>query len=172
MEREFDLTVLNGPADHAKLQTVIETLRQSAQYAILEALTDIRFPYPPESEIKLVDWPKGRVFAPAFELRWEKNGGNFRSVLAHDAGFSWPAVEISTSFTPDSELRNAFFGWEKQLLYLWPENDMRLGRKLRYECLERQRDDNRKNVQLEARLYRDAHGRLIFWRYREMRWTT
>jgi len=171
MENNWDIEILTGPPDPAALQQAIAAWRAPAEFAILESLTDISFPSPRTTEINVVTWPKGRIFAPAFELRWEKNGADYRSVLAKENSFEWPNEELSNLFFHDSEVSKVFFGWEDQHIYLWPENDMRLGRRLRYDCLENGRDKNKKNVKLEVKLYRDACGRLIFWRYRNMRWT-
>jgi hypothetical protein len=172
MEKNWDIEIRTGPPDEEALQQAIEAWRPKAEFAILESLTDISFPSPGATTINLAAWPKGRIFAPTFELRWEKSGADFRSVLAKENSLEWPNAGLAELFLADAEVAKAFFPpSEDQHIYLWPENDMRLGRRLRYECLENQRDKNKKNVMLEVKLYRDAHGRLIFWRYTKMRWT-
>lgn len=177
MEHTFDVEIFTILAEEGlqkseeSLQTAIDALRLQAKYAILECLTDIRFPAPPSSEIKLSEWPKGRLFAPEFELRWEKTAAGYRAVFTKTNQFDSPP-EVTACFSPkDTEVSQTFWGWDKQCIYLWVENDPRLGRPLRYECLEAEQAENRENVQLETRLYYDAHGRLIFWRYLSMRWT-
>ncbi|MCI0692469.1 hypothetical protein L0337_10760 [candidate division KSB1 bacterium] len=171
MENNWDIEIRTGPPDAEALQQAIEAWRPKAEFAIFESLTDVSFPVPRATAINLAAWPKGRIFAPTFELRWEKNGADFRSVLAKEISVEWSNAGLADLFLPDSEVAGVFFGRENQSVYLWPENDMRLGRRLRYECLEDQRGKNQKNVMLEVKLYRDAHGRLIFWRYTQMRWT-
>ncbi|MCK6622768.1 MAG: hypothetical protein HUU32_16940 [Calditrichaceae bacterium] len=178
MESKFDIDIFTIPGEHdlqktgESLQNAINALRSQARYAILESLTDICFPAPQSTEIKLSEWPKGRIFAPAFELRWEKTGAAYRAVLAKEDGFE-PPEEVSACLPEKNlEIAKTFWGkYETQFIYLWAENDPRLGRPLRYECLDAEPTKNKENVQLETRLYYDAHGRLIFWRYLNMRWT-
>ncbi len=169
MTRPPEIEIFIGPSHSEGLQQAIEAWRAHAEYAILESLLDIRFPDPRATSIQAKAWPKGNIFAPAFELRWEKVGADFRVTLAKEKAFAWPAAELAELFPEHAEI--AYHHREKQFIYLWSENDMRLGRKLRYECLDDQRNPNLKNVQLETVLYRDDHGRLLFWRYRSMRWS-
>jgi hypothetical protein len=169
MENNWDIEIHTGPPDAEALQQAIEAWRPKAEFAILESLTDIGFPSPRATEINVAAWPKGRILRHCLNCAG-KNALIFapfwpKSILWNG---QTPAADL---FLPDSEVSGVFFGREDQSVYLWPENDMRLGRRLRYECLEGQRDKNKKNVMLEVKLYRDAHGRLIFWRYAKMRWT-
>lgn len=169
MMRPPEIEIFIGPSHSEGLQQAIEAWRAQAEYAILESLIDIRFPDPRTTPIQTTEWPKGNLFASGFELRWEKVDAGFRVTLAKEKGFGWPNDEMPKLFLERIAL--AHRRPETQFIYLWSENDMRLGRKLRYECLDAQRNPNLKNVQLETVLYCDDHGRLLFWRYRSMRWS-
>lgn len=169
MTRPLEIEIFLGPSDADNLQQAIEAWRALAEYAIVESLTKIRFPAPATTAIPSHEWPKGNLFAPGFELRWEKADIGFRTTLAKEQTCNWPTPKISELFREQVEIE--YDHSEKQLIYLWPENDMRLGRALRYECLDAQRNASLKNIQLETVLYRDDHGRLLFWRYRSMRWS-
>lgn len=172
MTRPLDIEIFIGPRDAEKLQQAIAAWRAFAEYAILESLLDIRFPDPRATSIQTKEWPKGNLFAPAFELRWEKVDAHFRTTLAKENAFSWPLPELAELFQEKHDLEK-YNQREREFIYLWPENDSdkRLGRTLRYECLANQPQNNLENVQLETVLYRDEHGRLLFWRYRSMRWS-
>jgi hypothetical protein len=193
-KNEIDINVFTGPQDAQTLQNVIEALcpsaqseitddtsRTLAQFAILESLTDIRFPLPKKGEINLEEWPKGRLFAQAFELQWEKIEKAFRASFACDKNWTWPEPEkgfdlkaalkpvddLMKAYTPDSER-------ERYRVYLRPEHDNSLGRSLHYESLEATRPQTAKqenpNAVLQIKRYFDDHGRLLFWRYQSMRW--
>lgn len=170
MTRPLDIEIFLGPSRSEDLQQAIEAWRAHAEYAILESLLDIRFPDPRVASMQTQEWPKGNLFAPSFELRWEKVDANFRVTLAKEQSFAWPNDALLKLFQEKVEI--AYHHRERQFIYLWPEHDKRLGRALRYECLDAQGNPNDyKNVQLETVLYRDDHGRLLFWRYRSMRWS-
>ncbi len=172
MTRAPDIEIFLGPSDADNLQKAIDAWRAFAEFAILDSPLDIRFPAPAATAMPLNEWPKGHLFAPKFELRWEKVDASFRTTLAKESGFAWPLPELAELFQEKHDLEK-YHQHEKQFIYLWPENDSdkRLGRALRYECLASQPKNNFENVQLETVLYCDDHGRLLFWRYRSMRWS-
>ncbi|KAA0221424.1 hypothetical protein EDS67_28445 [candidate division KSB1 bacterium] len=178
---EIDIALFLGPAHSEELQKVIDAISASASFAILESLTDISFPAPQAGEIKLTEWERGRLFAEAFELRWEKTGEKFRCVLAAEKeDWKWPQAdfELKKSFTSADHFLQDYFadaGREEYSVYLWPETDSRLGRQLHYACLDATRpktspNEKSPNAKLQIKRYFDAHGRLIFWRYKSMRW--
>lgn len=158
------------PRQEETLQRAIDVLRPQARYAILESLVDIRFPRPESTVISVAEWPKGRIFTPEFELRWEKNEIAYRVVLAKGKDLKLPGDIPDNLFQPDNSVSAAFWKQDEKDFYLWAENEARLGRTLHYECLDNERNSNQENVQLKTRLYLDARGRLIFWRYISMRW--
>lgn len=175
---EIDIALFLGPTHSEELQLVIDALRASADFAILESLTDISFPAPQAGEIKLTEWDRGRMFAEKFELRWEMIGLKFRCVLAAEKDWNHLQDEIKGSFTPADHFLKDYFadaGREEYSVYLWPETDSRLGRQLHYACLDATRpktspNEKSPNAKLQIKRYFDAHGRLIFWRYKSMRW--
>ena len=180
MEHTLDIEIFtpaaqeNATETKTALQAAINGLRSAAQFAILESLTEISFPIPAAAEISLDKWPKGRLFCETFELRWKKNRESYRTVFVKESGFETPAAVSVWMSQKDSGIEKQFWGREEEpsWIFLWAENDARLGRSLEYQCLSSTRDDTKKNVQLQVCHYYDDHGRLIFWRYKNMRWTT
>lgn len=174
-KNELDINVFLGPADAPTLQNVIDALCASAQFAILESLTDIRFPLPKKGEINLAEWPKGRLFAPKLELQWEKIEKVFRSSFACEKDWNGTAAEeVKAALRPANDLLKEYAPDSKReqcAVYLRPEHDNSLGRILHYECIEAKRPKQENpNAILEIKRYFDDHGRLLFWRYQSMRW--
>lgn len=178
---EIDIALFLGPTQSEELQKVIDTMRVSADFAILESLTDISFPTPKTNEIKLTEWDRGRLFAEAFELRWEKTSEGFRCVFAAEKkDWKWPQADFDLvkSFSPADHFLQDYHEdakREEYSVYLWPETDSRLGRQLHYACIDATRPKNSPsgkspNAKLQIKRYFDAHGRLIFWRHKSMRW--
>lgn len=191
---EIDINLFLGPPDAPTLQNVIAALcplepaegaagssPRLARFAILESLTDTRFPLPKKGEITLAEWPKGRLFAAAFELQWEKLEQGFRSCFACEKNWPWPepatGVDLKTVLNPADGLLETYAadpGRERYSVYLRPEQDNSLGRSLQYEALAATRPRSIKNESpnalLEIKRYFDDHGRLLFWRYQNMRW--
>ena len=176
---EMDIALFTGPGHSDELQKVIDSMRAVANFAILESLTDISFPTPQVEEIKLSDWDRGRMFAEKFELRWEKAGEEYRCSLATEKDWRWPQTDfdLQESFKPaDHLLRDYLEDAEREeySVYLWPEIHSRLGRQLHYDCLDATRPKTAKkeahSAKLQIKRYFDANGRLIFWRYKNMRW--
>ena len=178
MEDTFDIEIYTPPLSEnrtrkrSKLQAAINALSSEAQFAILESLTDICFPLPSATEISLDEWPKGRLFSPLFELRWEKSHSNYWAMFVMESDFEPPKPISEFLSKKDSEIEAQFWRREEQEVYLWPENEPRLGRSLDYQCLAERRVERKQNVRLRICQYYDDHGRLIFWRYKNMRWTT
>ena len=140
----------------AALQVAVEALRPHAAYGIVENLTEIDFPPPQAEAIDISRWRKGRIFSPDFELRWERFEEGYRTILV-TTNEQPPLPELS-----DSGLKLP--SPEKIEYYCWRENDSRLGRTLDYRCVP-----GRGEVKLFVHEYRDDHGRLIFWRYVDMK---
>lgn len=177
---KIDVALYIGPPHADELQKAIDAIRASANFAILESLTDISFPVPQAGEIELAEWNRGRLFAEAFELRWEKSGAGYRCSLAVEENWQWPQAgfDLKKSFAPADHFLQDYFAnadREEYSVYLWPETDSRLGRQLHYACLDATRpktspNEKSPNAKLQIKRYFDAHGRLIFWRYKSMRW--
>lgn len=147
--------VFSGTLDSAALQTLVDTYRQQARFAILERIDAIDFPPPQSEAIAVGQWSRGHIFDESFELRWEQVGAAYCVVLAGTGNFAPPngLKEQSLSSVTD----------ELQTYYCWDEKNPRLGRTLDYRCVPGQG-----NVRLVVREFRDDHGRLAFWRYVRM----
>lgn len=148
--------VYTGILELESLQELVERWRSQAVYSIVERLTTIDFPLPKVECIEVNRWPKGRIFSPNFELRWEQIGEGYRTILTVTdsqlpvSGFNKSGQELPLS--------------EEVEYYCWHERDSRLGRTLQYRCVPGQGE-----VKLVVREYRDSYGRLIFWRYVAMK---
>lgn len=149
-----------GELTFEALQSVVDTYRPQAQFAILERIDDLAFPVPSSETVNVFRWPKGRLFAPLFELRWEQTNEAYRTIFTvEESGKNkgLPPNGLVLQQVDEMEI-------EDRRYYLWDETNHRLGRTLRYECVPGQG-----NVQLTVREYRDERGRLVFWRYVEMK---
>ena len=145
--------VFSGVLDLARLQAIVDALRQSVRFAIVERIDAIDFPPPQDKPIDVREWPKGRIFNEPFELRWEQSGQQYRVVVAGEKDLS---AAISGLDEPEQQLGAG----ELSSYYCWNETNPRLGRTLDYRCVPGKGD-----VNLTVREYRDDHGRLVFWRY-------
>ncbi|HXK89814.1 MAG TPA: hypothetical protein PL027_07465 [Thermosynergistes sp.] len=150
-ERVFYSTV-----DLTRLQALVDVCRPQARFAIVERIDAIDFPLPQTEQITVADWPKGRLFDEAFELRWEQIGQEYRIILSGNGNLSTLAAGLSEQPLPASTD-------EVQDYYCWNETDARLGRTLNYRCVPK-----KGNVKLSVAEFRDDHGRLVFWRYIKM----
>ncbi|MCR4407432.1 MAG: hypothetical protein NUW24_11010 [Anaerolineae bacterium] len=148
--------VFSGTLDLAGLQALIDACRQQARFSILERIDAIDFPPLQKEPINVAEWPKGRLFDEAFELRWEQIGAAYRVILAGTGDSPAPADGLSEHPLP-------VVTDELQAYYCWEETNARLGRTLDYRCVPGQG-----NVKLFVREFRDDHGRLVFWRYVKM----
>jgi hypothetical protein len=147
-----------GELTFEALQSVVDVYRPQAHFAILERIDALAFPVPLNGAIDISRWPKGRLFAPLFELRWERIDGAYRTIFT---------TEGNGSLFPDGLAPQRINATEPPIenrYYLWDETNHRLGRTLHYECVSGQG-----NVLLTVREYRDERGRLVFWRYVEMK---
>ena len=148
--------VYTGTLDATTLQAAVNALRSQVLYGIVESLTEIDFPPPHQEPIDVKAWPKGRVFCEAFELRWEQVGDDYQTIFAGEDGWEPPgglAAQALEVYSKDSTE-----------YYCWNERNPCLGRTLGYRCVP-----GNGNVKLAVLEYRDDHGRLIFWRYTEMK---
>ena len=173
----LDITIYTGPNNIEKLKETIDLCRAKADFAILESLTKTDFFDPKAKEIDPLVYPKGRIFNESFELRWEKMdaGDGYRTTLASEPGSAGREDDVAEYFNKDEtvekEYSNGFCDEpDNHAIYLRPENDPTLGRTLRYDCIKARPAMDNPNALLEIKRYHDAHGRLIFWRYRKMRW--
>ena len=148
--------IYTGALTAVTLQTAVESYRPQAEYGIVESLTEIDFPLPATDPIDLNRWPKGRIFSPAFELRWEQVEAEYRVVLA-----ATEKQSLISNLSPSNIDRASS---KEVTYYCWREQDSRLGRTLDYRCVPGQG-----KVKLVVREYRNDHGGLIFWRYVEMK---
>lgn len=152
----MDDRIYTGKLDAGALQAAVDALRLQARYGIVESLTEIDFPPPHQEPIDVKAWPKGRVFCEAFELRWEQVGDGYQTIFAGEDGWEPSdglAAQALEVYSKDS------IGY-----YCWNERNPRLGRTLGYRCVP-----GNGNVKLAVLECRDDHGRLIFWRYTEMK---
>jgi hypothetical protein len=145
--------VFSGTLDLTRLQAIVDALRHSARFAIVERIDAIDFPPPQTEPIDVREWPKGRIFDEPFELRWEQLGQEYRVIVAGEedlpvvgSGLNEQDLQLGVSESPS--------------YYCWNEKNPRLGRTLNYRCVPGKGD-----VKLTVREYRDDHGRLVFWRY-------
>ncbi|MFQ5633001.1 MAG: hypothetical protein ACE5I1_29890 [bacterium] len=180
MAKAMDIQIYTGPVTDESLdsedeifqkqtetlESTINTLRAQADFAILECLTDIKFPDPKSFEISIQAWPKGRIFCPDFELRWERIEGNWLSVVAIANGHPLNKKIIGFGFKLH-ELSGCLPTNEKKY-FLWDSENPRLGRRLKYECLPDAGSGANQPPLLKIIEYRDACGYLIFWRYLNM----
>jgi len=149
-ERTFSVML-----DLPGLQALVDGCRPRARFAILERIDAIDFPPPQEEPINVANWPKGRLFDEAFELRWEQIGQEYRVILSGNGNLSALAAGLSEQPLPT--------GPDEVAYYCWKERDTRLGRTLNYRCVPGKGD-----VKLLVREFRNEHGRLVFWRYVKM----
>jgi hypothetical protein len=148
--------VFSGILDLNRLQALVEACRPQARFAILERVDAIDFPSPQKESISVAEWPKGRLFDEAFELRWEQIEQEYQVILSGSGDLSALADGLSEQpLTP--------FADEVRAYYCWKETDARLGRTLNYRCVPGKGD-----VKLSVREFRDERGRLVFWRYLKM----
>jgi len=147
--------VFYGTLDLTGLQTRVEACRPRARFAILERIDAIDFPPPQDEPIHVADWPKGRLFDEAFELRWEQIGQEYRVILSGNGDLSALAAGLSE--------RPLLSDPDEVAYYCWKEKDTHLGRTLDYRCVPGKGD-----VKLSVREFRDDHGRLVFWRHVKM----
>jgi hypothetical protein len=147
--------VFSGTPDLPGLQALVDACRPRARFAIVERIDAIDFPPPQSESIPVAEWPKGRLFDEAFELRWEQIGQEYRVILSGNGDLSALAAGLSEQPLPT--------GPDEVAYYCWKERDTRLGRTLDYRCVPGQG-----NVKLLVREFRDDHGRLVFWRYVKM----
>ncbi len=171
----FDIRVFVGPEEAIKLKEAISLLRKNAEFAILESLTKTDFPDPKVTEIDPKEYPKGRIFSEAFELRWEMRDAGYSCVLAIVREPEWIPESLTDYFFPTDVISKEFQRGqggkvEDYEVYLRPENDPNLGRTLKYECIKDRPSVENPNPILHLKRYRDANGRLIFWRYCKMGW--
>ncbi len=176
-ESTLDITVYLGPGDRDTLKKVIAFFAPKAEFAILESLIRTDFPDPKTTDIEPDDYPKGRVFCKDFELRWEKmdSDDSFRTVLVKTTGFDWEGEQLPDDFKESDTLAVEFScgsggAVDDYTVYLRPEKDTSLGRSLNYACIKDRPNKRNPNAKLHIRRYRDAWGRLIFWRYCKMEW--
>lgn len=148
--------MFSGTLDLTGLQAIVDALRHSARFAIVERIDAIDFPPPQDKPIDVREWPKGRIFDESFELRWEQLGQEYRVIVAGEGDL--PAVGSGLN-----EQDLPLGAGELLSYYCWNETNPRLGRTLDYRCVPGQG-----NVKLSVREYRDDHGRLAFWRYVKM----
>lgn len=130
--------------------------RTDTPFAILERLTAIDFPGPNEKIIPS-DWTQGRIFGPKFELRWEKQGNDYRAWLAggHEStDFSIEPLNLSEAKMHEMHC------------YLWGRDEMRIARQLDYRALPKKK----RRPQLIRHEFRTANGTLIFFRLAGMKW--
>ncbi len=147
--------VFSGILDLNRLQALVEACRPQARFAILERVDAIDFPSPQKESISVAEWPKGRLFDEAFELRWEQIEQEYQVILSGSGDLSALADRLSEQpLTPFAD---------EVPYYCWKETDARLGRTLNYRCVPGKGD-----VKLSVREFRDERGRLVFWRYLKM----
>jgi hypothetical protein len=145
--------VFSGTLDLTRLQTLVDFLRHSAHFAILERIDAIDFPPPQSEPIDVREWPKGRIFDDPFDLQWEQCGQEYRVVIAGEGDFAAVGSGLN-------EQDLSLGAGDLLPYYCWNEINSRLGRTLDYRCVPGQG-----GVKLFVREYRDDHGRLAFWRY-------
>ena len=139
-----------------RLAKIATKLRLEAPFAILERIDDVEFPASDE-QLAVGEWDKGWLFGPGLELRWERLGSVFRTVLTltddRDApnDFGKPKETL-----PASEIRK---------YYLWGEDAPDIGRQLKYRALPA---GGRAKLVIEE--FRDPQSHaLLFYRYVELR---
>ena len=135
----------------------LKTPRTDAPFAILERIDTIDFPGSDEAIVPEA-WLKGRIFGPAFELRWELRGEVYHSRLIGDRAVNAP-------FTAWPGLTDA------QALdvhcYVWGKDEMRIGRRLEYRTVP----DGQGRLSLGRREFRRRRdGALIADRFTWMQW--
>lgn len=121
-----------------------------------DAIQVVRHPASPPS------WssPRGRAFGRHAEVRWEQGGMVFHVVLIRDDGAAAPP-SFERALTLDETSVTA----EQEWYYLWGEDDLAIGGRLKYgDAIP---DAGR--AQIGVVRYVDRAGHLILYRYVEMR---
>lgn len=138
------------------LSKLIADLRARPGYAILERPDKLKFAGPSE-EIDCSSWPVGHAFDSQVELYWEKDDAEYSVRVA--------CVDIGEAPHGFREVL-ALDGAEKSVwYYLWGEDDKAVGGRLKYS----QAITGPGRGQLRVAEYRDEEGRLVFYRYLELR---
>lgn len=149
--------VYTGQITATALQDALEILRLKANYGIVESLTEIDFPSPQQETIEVTKWSKGRIFCETFELRWEKINEDYHTIFTALEGVT-PLDGLCKAELP------LFFPGKPVEYYCWEEYNPRLSRTINYRCVP-----GKGRVKLVVLEYRDNYGRLIFWRYTEIK---
>ena len=143
--------------DAKKLSELVKRFRAEAPFAILERLDKVEFPGPSE-DIEPAQWSKGRIFGQNLELYWEQNGSMCRVRLSRDDDGSFPP-EFGED-APSLDLSS-----EPVWYYLWGEDDVAIGGRLDYS----RAIPGKGRAKLGVIEYRDEEGRLVFYRYFELK---
>jgi len=139
-----------------QLKQWLEPPRTEARFAILERIDSIDFPAPGEV-IAPEQWVRGRIFGPAFELRWERRGEAYRARWTGEGAPGAPFAE----WTKIGEVEQS-----DAESYLWGSDEMRIGRRLEYRAMP----DGEGRPCLLRRELRRRDGVLVAVRWAGMKW--
>ncbi len=138
------------------LVDLVADLRAVAPYAFLERLDRIRCPGLDEVWVAH-EWPNGRIFGEALELRWESRGDTFHVVVCQDDGFAPAGLTECLALDESQPHANSY--------YLWGEDEIRVGRRLEYCAIP---GKGRPQLSVVEYRHRDT-GRLEYYRYAGLR---
>lgn len=147
----MDPAIYTGDVTAEELSDLAAALRPEAPHTVVERVDSIGFPGPDEA-LQSVAWDEGCIFGAGLELRWARQETGFRAVLTREDdgdGFGLTAAE-------------SLAGYERRehTYYLWGEDDIRIGRQLRYGSIP-----DKGRAQLVVAEFYDEAGELRHWRY-------
>jgi hypothetical protein len=149
-----------GRLSREQLSARLAAPRLQVPFAILESLGELAFPASSE-EIVLENWPKGRVFGPAFELRWEYQSGTYLVWWAGHAPGPVPEL-VELPMDPGSDRLEVI----DSVILLWGPGNTSLARPPDYRCLP----EGKGYPSLTCREFRRSNGSLAFYRFTGMQW--
>jgi hypothetical protein len=97
------------------LQSLIAMPPGSLKHMILEAVDEVKFA-PFSGDIDLERYNTGRVFGPSCEIRWQRDGERFHTMIVGD--ISQPPAFITVH---NKALPEAAFDYKPDEYYLWGE---------------------------------------------------
>lgn len=115
--------VYAGWLSQIDLQTLLKAPPAAFECMILEAVDEVRPPTVYQSEIDLARFEAGRAFGTTCELRWQRDGQYFHTLLLGDVDLDLVAPSLGEHHR---ELDATTFEQTKRDYYLWGEWSDRL----------------------------------------------
>jgi len=155
-EADVDARVYARQLTGASLSRLLTALRPWLPFAILERVDATDFPASDELWSP-ADWPQGRAFGPSLEVRWERHGTRFQTLLVCDSPPSVRWAEHLDLTHCEAYTRSYF---------LWGPGNVALGQGLAFRSMP----SGSGRPQLAViEYYHPDNGRLVFARNVEMK---